>query len=76
MIKWLWRGKQEKTPLKVSVVNPNSIEETTVRLSVELKIKHPITTDVLETIKRAEAKLNLPNEVQVVSVNLSTIEIL
>jgi len=76
MIEWLWKDKQDKTPLKVSVFNSNSIEETTVRLSVELKIRHPITTDILDTIKKADAKLNLPNEVQVVSVNLSTIEIL
>lgn len=76
MIKWLWKDRQDKIPLKVSVVNPNSLEETTVRLSVELKIKHPITMDVIEHIKKAEAKLNLPNEMQVTSVNLSLIEVL
>jgi hypothetical protein len=76
MINWLWKDKQEKIPIKVRVIDPNSVQETTVRLSVELKLKHHITTDVEQVIKNAEAKLNLPREVQVVSGALSRIEIL
>jgi len=76
MIDWLWREKQKEIPLKVNKMDTSIIQESKVRLSVDLTIKHPISTDLMEIIKNADARLNLPNEVQVVSLNLTRMEIL
>lgn len=76
MIGWFWREKQKEIPLKVNKVDTSIIQESKVRLSVDLTIKHPITTDLMEIIKNADARLNLPSEVQVVSLNLTRMELL
>jgi hypothetical protein len=76
MINWLWKDKQERVPLTVTQTSQIVTEETTVRVSLEFKIKHPITTDVIETIKKTEAKFNLPNNAQILSADIVRIEII